>query len=579
MRSKKRLLLAMFLFALFTAILKGQENKFLLEAVYWLKGTVAWKKEQPKVVLEWILPDSYKALEKGEIQIYRSSNGKDYKLLKKGLSLRTFRFEDKHVQKGDIWFYQVRTVVGKNVSKKVAKVYLPPRGVDPRKNGLLFQYNQKLLKKALEMGYLEKKEASPWKKWIQEHPHRSLASKWLKEQIVDSGILRKLEKGKVVYWQEKEKWKKRFIQGAGPAPRIPFGKVKKVKSSTSPFPKLMIQLFWTPSPDEDRSVEKYRIERSIDGKEFFIAGEVEKGTTSFKDEGSKKHPLIAGKSYYYRIVTVGKGGETFTSLDKPILLALPWFAFNKIYVLAFVLLFSLIFGYFIWEGKKGKALKLRRIEGLNAIEEAIGRATEMGKPVLYVPGIDDIQELQTVASLIILSHVSEVTARYRTPIIVPCRDSVVMTMAEEVVRESAYAANRPDTFNSDNIRYLSTDQFAYVAGVDGIMLREKPAANLYLGSFFAESLILAETGYESGAIQVAGTANYHQLPFFIVACDFTIIGEEFYAASAYLSKDPQIIASIKGADYFKIVIILFIIALTVAAVVSSEALEFAKTLI
>ena len=75
--------------------------------------------------------------------------------------------------------------------------------------------------------------------------------------------------------------------------------------------------------------------------------------------------------------------------------------------------------------------------------------------------------------------------------------------------------------------YLSEEQFAFTAGVDGIMLREKPAANLYLGSFFAESLILAETGFQTGAVQIAGTANIHQLPFFVVACDYTLIGEEF----------------------------------------------------
>ena len=37
--------------------------------------------------------------------------------------------------------------------------------------------------------------------------------------------------------------------------------------------------------------------------------------------------------------------------------------------------------------------------GLDAMEEAIGRATEMGKPVLYVPGIDDANNIQRRANL------------------------------------------------------------------------------------------------------------------------------------------------------------------------------------
>ena len=68
-----------------------------------------------------------------------------------------------------------------------------------------------------------------------------------------------------------------------------------------------------------------------------------------------------------------------------------------------------------------------------------------------------------------------------------------------------------------------------------------------------------ETGHASGAIQVAGTAKIPQLPFFVAACDFTIIGEEFFAASAYLSRDPKVLASIKASDYFKVTAIAVLI--------------------
>jgi hypothetical protein len=96
------------------------------------------------------------------------------------------------------------------------------------------------------------------------------------------------------------------------------------------------------------------------------------------------------------------------------------------------------------------------------------------------------------------------------------------------------------------------------------MLREKTAANLYLGSFFAESLVLAETGFSTGAIQVAGTANIHQLPFFVAACDYALIGEELYAASAYLSNEPMLVGTLKASDIAKI----FIIAIVLAGVLT-----------
>ena len=91
------------------------------------------------------------------------------------------------------------------------------------------------------------------------------------------------------------------------------------------------------------------------------------------------------------------------------------------------------------------------------------------------------------------------------------------------------------------------------------MLRDKPAANIYLGSFYAESLLLAETGFATGAIQIAGTAQVAQLPFFVVACDYTLIGEELYAAGAYLTREPRLLGSLKGSDYMKVALIAAIV--------------------
>jgi hypothetical protein len=87
------------------------------------------------------------------------------------------------------------------------------------------------------------------------------------------------------------------------------------------------------------------------------------------------------------------------------------------------------------------------------------------------------------------------------------------------------------------------------------MVREKPATNLFLGHFWAESLVLAETGAATGAIQIAGTDSVFQLPFFITACDYTLIGEELYAASAYLSKEPLLMGSLKGQDWGKMIVL------------------------
>ena len=113
-------------------------------------------------------------------------------------------------------------------------------------------------------------------------------------------------------------------------------------------------------------------------------------------------------------------------------------------------------------------------------------------------------------------------------------------------------------FQEDMVHYVTDEQFAYAAGVNGIMVREKPAACVYMGKFYAESLILAETGNSIGAIQIAGTASQSQIPFFVTACDYTLIGEEFFAASAYLSDKPELVGAVKGQDMIKVIILILI---------------------
>ena len=215
--------------------------------------------------------------------------------------------------------------------------------------------------------------------------------------------------------------------------------------------------------------------------------------------------------------------------------------------------------FFILKGKKKKELYIRPISGLEAIDDAIGRATEMGKPILYSAGLGKMERVATMASMNILGSVAEKVAAYNTQLIFPNYDPVVMAVAQEVVKEGYSKAGHPEAYNPDNIYFVTQSQFGYVAYVDGLMVRQKPATNLFLGTFEAESLILAETGNSIGAVQIAGTDSTIQLSFFIVACDYTLIGEELFAASGYLTKDPMVLGSIKAQDWLKIIIIILMI--------------------
>ena len=233
-----------------------------------------------------------------------------------------------------------------------------------------------------------------------------------------------------------------------------------------------------------------------------------------------------------------------------------------------ILISCFMIEYFIQKSKNGEDIYLRPIPAMKAMEEAVGRATEMGSSVLYVPGISGLDEIDTISGVIILGHVAGMTAEYESDLHVPCCVPIVMEAARESCKEAYLKKGRPDLYNDRMVHYVTDDQFAYAAGVNGIMLREKPAAIFYQGKFYAESLILAETGNSVGAIQVAGTGSSSQIPFFVTACDYVLIGEEFYAASAYLSGSPEMLGSIKGQDYVKVVCMLLIIVVFISSILN-----------
>lgn len=256
--------------------------------------------------------------------------------------------------------------------------------------------------------------------------------------------------------------------------------------------------------------------------------------------------------------TLGLAGATSAEvLSDPVSSHDDWFRIERTNSFIAVVLFTTFILGSIALARTGKPLFIRRIAGLNAVDEAIGRATEIGRKVLYVPGIQSVSDIQTVASLAILGHVARATARYGTDLDCPNRDPLTFVSARETVRGAYLAEGRPDLFREEMVNYVTYDQFAYTAAVSGRMVREKPAANFLIGHFFAEALILAETGQSTGAIQIAGTADPSQLPFFVAACDYTLIGEELFAAGAYLSREPVLLGSIRGQDLAKALLLLF----------------------
>jgi len=327
-----------------------------------------------------------------------------------------------------------------------------------------------------------------------------------------------------------------------------------------------IYISWSLSPDDQLGgkVQEYLILRgeSFDGP-FTELGNVARGITAFTDNQVK-----SGKKFFYKVAALNcervNGTELWratseSSIAGPVSAEAQWFNTTRVNVfIGIIVICTAIIG-FITAARSGREFYVRKIAGIEEVENAVGRATEMGRAIYYIPGINDMDDVQTLASMSILGKVANIAAANDTRIDVPVSRSLVMVTAKEVVKEAYSKAGRPDSFQEDQVRYLTDDQFGYAAAVDGLFVREKPATIFLIGAFFAESLIMAETGNSIGAIQIAGTGQPAQLPFFVAACDYTLIGEELFAASAYLSREPKQLGSLKGQDVGKAIFLVAII--------------------
>lgn len=215
-----------------------------------------------------------------------------------------------------------------------------------------------------------------------------------------------------------------------------------------------------------------------------------------------------------------------------------------------------------------RSLFIRRIAGIDAIEYGVSSAAEQGRPVSFSTGITGVGPV-LYACLGILRSVVRKVATFKTRLVIPQNSPEAMAMVEDTVRSGYVDTKREEFFDPQSVVFLSEEQFAFASGYMGLMHRENVGTAFLFGSFAGESLILAEAGQQVGALQVAGSVSPEQVPFFICTCEYTLIGEELFAASAYLTRDSALLGSLAGQDRIKVGVMLLIILGVLFATIQS----------
>lgn len=218
----------------------------------------------------------------------------------------------------------------------------------------------------------------------------------------------------------------------------------------------------------------------------------------------------------------------------------------------FLLVAIALYLFYINQAINVKPPKIRRVPGLDAMEECIKRAVEMGRPVFYSTGVGRLRGgdmAMTAAGLTLLGHAANISADLDASFKYFAAVPTIVPIAEDMIR-TAYQ----EKFRPEQIQFVP-NQIALMATTLGEFEREKPGASFLLGALYWETVVIAEAGATVGAMQVGGTGRLYQVPYCVALCDYSLIGEELMAAGAYISQDPAQLGTIMASDILRIIIV------------------------
>ena len=199
----------------------------------------------------------------------------------------------------------------------------------------------------------------------------------------------------------------------------------------------------------------------------------------------------------------------------------------------------------------GRRPMLRKIAGYDEVKGFSSRAIETGRPFHLSLGLGTISDASTADSLAgihLLDHLAKRAAVTGVPPTVTMANPMVMLLAQNRLR-AAYKQNLRGAEDAYlNVRWIASQPAAYAAGVMNLFSIDKAEANVMLGDFGDEYLLMGEAAVRGDIAHVGGTGNPNTLPFIYASAQETLLGEEIYAAGAYLQKRPSHIASLLAQD-------------------------------
>ena len=222
----------------------------------------------------------------------------------------------------------------------------------------------------------------------------------------------------------------------------------------------------------------------------------------------------------------------------------------------------------------GRRPRFRSIPVFNALHGQMGRAIESGR-ALHVSvgtgGISGEDMATTLAGMSIVEYLADEAAASGIAPMITTSDPTTLILAEDTLRRPHIRLGDLSGYQPLSARLLGLNATQYAAAVMDYLAHDQVSANVMSGAFGPEVGLINHEAGKQALPQLTGAADPRALSMMVAASDNVLIGEEIYAAQAYLRARPIHLASLRAQDVLRWLIVLGIIALVLISTMQAVA--------
>ena len=220
----------------------------------------------------------------------------------------------------------------------------------------------------------------------------------------------------------------------------------------------------------------------------------------------------------------------------------------------------LLLGLTLW--RRRTPATLRVIEAYERLNRSVGIAVENGTRLHISLGRGNLFTARggsAFAGLAMLRRLTERTSVSDRPPIVTSGDAPLTILSQDTLQSGYRAAGAEEQYRFSTGRLTGLSPFSYASGTMPIMRDENVSTNIFIGDFGNEAALLSEEADRQNTNLIAASNNLAAQAIFYASAQDPLIGEELFAAGAYVGAGASHEASLNVQDILRWLIILAII--------------------